>query len=192
MWQDSTFPHLADPAEIAHNIAGTVRRFDRTIFWRNLREYAAGGLMLIVFGGSAAFGYERFVPVPLIGVIAVSFVLGYLWWKHRDPRPLDPSADARTYQAALLARYDRQIRLLSSVRYWYFLPLYLWILAATVANALHRPPHISPFAHATMVAICFGVVTAVFGWLARLNERYAVRHLTEAKKRAESLLSEAM
>jgi hypothetical protein len=190
MWQESTFPQPADPAEIARTITRTVRQFDRSIFWRNSREYAAGGVMLIVFAGSAAFGHGRIVPLPLVGVGAVSFVLGYLWWKHRDLKPLDPSADARAYKAALLARYDRQIQLLRSVRYWYFLPLYLWILAATVANALHRPARLSPWAHAIFLAASLGFVTALYAWLLRLNERHAVRRLAEAKKQAESLLSE--
>lgn len=188
VWQASIIPQPADPAEIARTIAGTVRQFDRKIFWRNFREYAAGGVMLIVFACSAAFGAGRIVP--LVGVVAVSFVLGYLWWKHRDLKPPDPSADASAYKAALLARYDRQIQLLRSVRYWYFLPLYVWILAATVANALHRPARLSPWAHAISLAASLGFVTALYVWLARLNERYAVRRLAEAKKQAESLLSE--
>ena len=190
MWQESTFRQPADPAQIARTIAGTVHQFDRSIFWRNLREYAAGGVLLIVFAGSAVFGQGRIVLVPLIGVVAVSFVLGYLWWKHRNLKPLDPFADARAYQTALLARYDSQIQLLRGVRYWYFLPLYVWILAATVANALHRPARISAWAHAIMLAASLGFVTTLYIWLARLNERHTVRRLIEAKKQAESLLSE--
>jgi len=190
VWQEFACSQPSDPAEIARTIAHTVRQFDRKIFWRNFREYAAGGVVAIVFAGSAAFGYERIVPVPLIGLAAISFVMGYLWWKHHDLQPLDPTADARVYKAALLARYDRQIRLLRGVRYWYFLPLYVWILAATVVNALHRPPHLSPLAHAIMVAVSLVAVTAVFIWLARLNHRYASGRLAEAKKRAESLFFE--
>jgi len=188
VWQASSISQPADPAEIARTIAGAVHRFDRSIFWRNFREYAAGGVMLIVFAGSAALGHGRIVP--LVGVVAVSFVLGYMWWKHRNLKPLDPTADARAYKAALLARYDRQIQLLRSVRYWYFLPLYVWILAATVANALHRPAHLSPWAHAISLAASLGFVTALYVWLLRLNERHAVRRLAEAKKQAESLLLE--
>lgn len=190
VWQEITFSQPGDPAEIARTIAHTVRQFDRKSFWRNFREYAACGVMAIVFVGSAAFGYERIVPVPLIGLAAVSFVMGYLWWKHRDLKALDPSADASGYKAALLARYDRQIRLLRGARYWYFFPLYVWILAATVVNALHRPPRLSPLAHVITVAVSLVVVTAVFIWLARLNHRYASGRLAEAKKRAESLFSE--
>jgi len=190
MWQEGTFPQPADPAEIARTIAGIVHQFDRKIFWRNLREYAAGGLLLIVFSGSAAFGHGQIVPLSLIGLAAVLFVLVYLWWNHRNLQPLDPSGDVRAYKAALLARYDRQIQLLRTVRYWYFLPLYVWILAATVAGMLHRPARVSPWAHAIGLAASLGVVTALYVWLARLNELHAVRRLAEAKKQAESLLSE--
>jgi Na+/H+ antiporter NhaD/arsenite permease-like protein len=189
MWQESALPQPADPSEIVRQIANTVQRFDRQIFWRNFREYAAGGVMLMVFAYGAAFDHGRIVS--MIGVVAMSFVLVYMWWKHRDIKPLDPSADARTYQTALIARFDRQIQLLHNARYWYFLPLYLVILAMTTASAMHRPAQVSPWAHAIMLAASLAFVTALYIWLARLNERHAVRLLTEAKQQAESLLSES-
>ena len=189
MWQESAFPQPADASEIVRQIANTVQRFDRKIFWRNFREYAAGGIMLVVFAYGAAFDRGRIVS--MIGVAAMSFVLVYMWWKHRDIKPLDPSADARAYQTALVARFDRQVQLLRNARYWYFLPLYLLILAMTTTNAMHRPAQIPPWAHAIILAASLAFVTALFIWLARLNERHAVRLLTEAKKQVESLLSES-
>ncbi|GEM_PF-538231 len=189
VWQEDVFPQPADPAQLARTIAVAVQQFDRKILWRNLREYVAGGILLIFFL-SGALVPVRMVPVPWIGVVAVAFVLGYLWWKHRELKPLDPTADARAYKAALLARYDRQIQLLRSVRYWYFLPLYVWIVAATLASGLHRPARVSPLAHLISLAAALGFVTALYIWLARLNERHAVRRLAEAKEQANSLLSE--
>jgi hypothetical protein len=189
MWQEEVFPQPAEPAQLARTIAVAVQQFDRKIFWRNLREYIAGGILLIVFLSSALVR-NRIVPVPWIGVAAVAFVLGYLWWKHRELKPLDATADARAYKAALLARYDRQIQLLRSVRFWYFLPLYVWIVAATLASALHRPARMSPWAHLISLAAALGFVTALYIWLAWLNERHAVRRLAEAKEQARSLLSE--
>lgn len=189
MWQGSAFSQPADPAELARTIEQTIHQFDRSLFWRNSREYAGGGVMLLVFA-AAAFTHSRVVPVPLFGMAAVAFVLGYLWWKHRTDHSLDPTADAREYQAALLERFDRQIRLLRSVRYWYFLPLYLWVFAATAVNALHRPAHVSPWAHALGLSAGLVFVTIVFIWLARLNERYAASRLAAARKRTELLLAE--
>jgi hypothetical protein len=188
MWQESTYSQPGDPSEVARRIADRVLQFDRNIFWRNLREYAAGWVMMIVFAYGAVFNHGR--VVSLIGLVAMSFVVACLWWQHRDLRPLDPSADARGYQAALLARFDRQIRLLRTARYWYFLPMYIWVLAATTVLALHRPPHLSPLAHAVGLAIGLGVVTATFAWLSRLNQRAAEGRLTEAKRQAEALLVE--
>lgn len=189
MWQESTYPRPADTAELARTIKATIHQFDRSIFWRNARDYSAGGVTLMVFA-AAAVSHSPYVPLPLFGMAAVAFFLGYLGWKHRDVHDPDPLADARAYQAALLARFDRQVRLLRNARYWYFLPLYLWILGATVVNLLHRPARVSPWAHAVGLVAGLGIVTAVFIWLARFNERYAVRLISEAKKEAESLLSE--
>ena len=189
MWQESAFQQPANPSEIARQMANTIQQFDRKISRRNFREYAAGGVMLLVFAYCAVFDHGRIVSI--IGVAAMSFVLSYMWWKHRDIKAPDPSADARAYQSALIARYDSQIRLLRNARYWYFLPIYVVILAMTAASAMHRPARVSPWTHAIVLAASLAFVTALYVWLARLNERHAVRALTEAKKQAESLLSES-
>jgi hypothetical protein len=120
VWQNNT-PAAADPEKVARAIMAQTWRFDQKIFWRNAREYAAGIVLLVVFAVQFGMGHDRIGA--LIGIVAVGFVMAYLWWKHRDLRPLDPAADVASYRAALLARIDDQIRLLRSVPYWYLLPL---------------------------------------------------------------------
>lgn len=41
-----------------------------------------------------------------------------------------------------------------------------------------------------MLGVSLVVVTCLYLWFARLNERHAVRMMVEAKKRAEALLAE--
>ena len=118
LWKQGTSGEPV-PEEIAR-LAGraSMRRFDRVIFWRNFREYAAGLFIFVSFGWLLASGVARalgLIPYVFGGAVGVEFVLVYLWWQHRELTPLDPSADARAYQAAMLARStDRSFCLAAS------------------------------------------------------------------------------
>lgn len=173
-WQDSV-PHGPDPVEMARSMAAMVAQFDRKIFWRNFREYAAGIVLLCVGGYGAWHGEIK----GMIMVAGVGFVMAYLWWQHRHQQPLDPGTDAQAYRQAMLHRYDQQIRLLSSVKYWYLLPLYLPVVWQAVET----------WQHSRVAAVGLLVfVTAIFGFLAWLNETLAVRKLKQARAEVESML----
>jgi hypothetical protein len=177
LWQESLLP-APDPERLTRPLARlALRRFDRIVSWRNAREYVA---ILAVVG----FAVWRFVagddPLQTGALVgAVAFVAGYLWFQHRQRPRLDPSATARAYQAALLARIDQQIVLLGSVRYWYLLPLYVPVLfqAAHTWQANQR---------AAAVSILV-VVTALYAGLAYVNERLAVGYLKDERARVASL-----
>jgi hypothetical protein len=175
-WKESTID-ARDPALLIRELSAKVGRFDQKIFWRNFREYAAG-LVVLVWAGYRALQGNR----PSIGmVVGIVFVLAYLSWQHRKLRPLDPSADVGAYRKALLERFDDQIRLLSRVKYWYLLPLYLPVVWMTV----ELWPR-GPWAAGTGLA----VVTAVFTSLGWLNERYAVRNLEKARAQLKAMAEE--
>src|SRR5437870_3415915 len=131
LWQQGTSTEPV-PEEIAR-LAGraSMRRFDRMIFWRNFQEYAAGLVFLFFIGREIVSGKGDVVDLMGFGLMA--FAMGYLWWYHRGRTPLDLSADARAYQAAMLARIDRQIGLLSRVR-WAAIPLSILTLIVIVEN----------------------------------------------------------
>src|SRR5262249_43327825 len=150
--------------------------FDRKIFWRNMREYVAGGALIAWFLWLLRYPGQRHLPVA--GLVAVGFVMIYLWRSQRKKQPLDPSADVRSYQTALLERYDRQIELLRRVKYWYVAPLYAWmmlVLFTTPAPNVGRVPY-------------FIVFTAFAAFVIWLNEGYAVRKLRKVRQDAESLI----
>jgi hypothetical protein len=180
MWQQSNVLPPADTAELTRSLGARVKSFDRRIFWRNFREYAAGAVLI------AFFIWMSFRPVMRLlsfgGIAAVGFVMFYLWRRHRELKPLDPSSDARSYREALLARYDHQIRLLRQVRYWYVLPLYLWMLGATAMTSSGRS--------AIGVAVSLFVTTAFSAFVVWLNEGYGVRKLKEERAKVETLLQE--
>jgi hypothetical protein len=169
-----------DPKEVAR-LAGkaTMTRFDKAIFWRNFSEYAAGALVLGFAAWQFVRGEQRLQSA--VWFACVTFVMVYLWWKHRDLKDPDPAADARTYQAAMLARVDRQIELLGSVRYWYLLPLYIPMVWTFVITWERSPS-------AAIVGCVIGTSAYVFlGWL---NEKVGVQRLKAAREKIEGLYKE--
>jgi hypothetical protein len=147
------------------------------VFWQNAVEYAAGAVVLIWSVAEALNGSRRAFMV--IG--GVLFVLGYMWWKQRALTPLDPSADARSYQAALLKRFDSELRLRSQVRSWYLLPLYPPMVWTAVVGWSRNP-----WGALTELAL----VTALFVVIAWFNEVRGVRKLKADRAHVEAMLHE--
>jgi hypothetical protein len=115
MWQETVLPGPMDEARMVREMARRVEKFDRRIWWRNLREYAVGAMLIAFFSWKSFNPASRVISVA--GIVAVGFVMIYLWRSHRRTPSLDPSADGKSYQTALLDRYDFEIRLLRGVRY---------------------------------------------------------------------------
>ena len=181
LWRQgaSTAP---DPEEIAR-LAGraSIMRFDRLIFWRNFREYVAGLVLLAFVAWEIVTGKEGGIPV--IGLGCVSFILVYLWWYHRDFTPLDPSEDARAYQAAMLSRIDKQIRLLSTIRYWAVTPFAILALADFLGEVRGRP-----VSAVLYLALEIGSLVAVI--LLNERSRWGVPRLREERTKIERLYEE--
>ena len=180
VWQQNLPPAAIDPAQIIQEISSRMTKFDRTVWWRNFREYAAGGILIAFFSWRLLNSAARLLP--LAGIVAVSFVMIYLWWSHRQITPVDPTADARSYRAALLERYDRQIRLLSGVKYWYVLPLYSWILLSIMMTV--------PTQNVRRRVVAILIETAFAGFVVWLNEVHAVKKLKVKRMQVEELLAE--
>lgn len=180
LWQETA---IATPD--ADRLGGSLgrlalERFDRAILRHDLREYVAFVFLVVVFSGQAVLGGDRVQAT--IGIAAGLFVVLYLWIKHRRLTLLNPSADARAYQRALLERIDGQRRLLETIRYWYLLPLYVPVLW-TAATAWRRHPVGAVVGWALMTAVYIAV-----GWLC---ERVAVRRLTVEREAVASLYAES-
>ncbi len=177
LWQESVVPS-PDPARLTNQLARmALGRFDRVVFWRNAREYAAvvAVMAFAVWRWTAGDGHLQTGAM----ILATAFVAGYLWRQHRRLPSLDPGEPASAYQAALLARIDRQIALLSSVRYWYLLPLYLPVVVQ--AAQLWR-------LHQRMAAVAMlTVVAALYAGVAYVNERLAVDVLRRQRARVAAL-----
>lgn len=102
----------------------------------------------------------------------------YLWWTHRQLGPLDATADIATYRAALLKRYDDQIRLLRTMPYWYLMPLF--VPALSVAASVWQRSRGMAWGFVAVVAALWLFI----GWL---NVRVGVRMLRSARAKIESM-----
>jgi hypothetical protein len=175
LWRQGTSAE-PDPREIAR-LAGraSMRKFDRFIFWRNRVEYVAGLLGFVFLGW-----LTQDEPLnALVGFLCVGFSLGYLWWQHHDIKPLNPSADARAYHAAMLARFDRQIRLLGSAHFW-GLPVYLFL----VWMLFRHPEPVLTSMRDLAALVAFYLVVA---WV---NAHWGVRWLRAERSKIERLYEE--
>lgn len=175
LWQTHT-AGSPDPERQARMLLTKVWRFDHTVFWRNFREYAAGLIVMVIFAGQVMLGIDS--RTGAIGFVCVGFVMVYLWWTHRQLQPLDPTADIATYRAALLKRFDDQIRLLRTVPYWYLGPLF--VPALSVATSVWPRSH-------GMAWIFLAVVAAAYVFIGWLNVRVGVGALRTARAKIESM-----
>jgi hypothetical protein len=178
-WMQLWQAHMAgppDPERQVRMLLTQTWRFDQKVFWRNFREYAAGLVLMVIFGGQLILGKDT--RTAAIGLLCVGFVMVYLWWKHRRLGPLDPAADIATYRAALLGRYDDQIRLLRTVPYWYLAPLFVPMLSVA-ASAWQRSRG--------TVWVFVTVVVAVYVFIGWLNVRVGVGVLRSARANIESM-----
>jgi hypothetical protein len=175
LWQTHT-AGSPDAERHARVMLTQVWRFDHKIFWRNFREYAAGLILMVIYAGQMISGKEA--RTGAIGFVCVGFVMAYLWWTHRRLVPLDPTADIATYRAAMLKRYDDQIRLLRTMPYWYLAPLFVPALSVA-ASTWHRSRGPTLLFVAIVVALY-----VLIGWL---NVRVGVRMLRAAREKIASM-----
>jgi hypothetical protein len=179
LWQQGV-ADAPDGAEVARLAArASMRRFDRVVARRNLLESITAAALMVFFGWLVVAGHHRVVNA--VSFACVSFVVGYLWWRHRDAVAVDPAADAEAYHGALIAAIDRQIGLLRTVWYWYLLPLYVPLVLQGL----------SVWERSRAATIVFmTVVTAFYLGLGLLNTRVGVRRLLAERARLEALYQE--
>jgi hypothetical protein len=124
-WQEQPLEGAAArPLEdIMQDVHHRAVRFDRVIWRRDLLETLAG---LFVIG---MFGYFAWViPSPIARVGAAIVMIGCLsiiarLYLSRNRHRASPDASAREFCAVELKRLEEQIRLLSTVGWWYLAPL---------------------------------------------------------------------
>ena len=106
--------------------------FDRIIAVRNWMECVASAVVMACFAYFAFKAHNTLVRAGCLIIAAgAAWIIFYLIRYGKGPSAVDPSLDLMSYTQALAERYDYQIRLLKSVKYWYLLPPYLGLVLAT-------------------------------------------------------------
>src|SRR5579864_4015145 len=128
LWQEQTFtapPGLPDTEQIAV-VKRKMKRFDKTLFWRDCREVAAC-LLVVGWFGSELFrnhSLEAQLGCWLL-ILSGIFIAAKLILSRRRVPPAEPSASLEEATGAEIRKVDVQIDLLRSVWWWYLLPLML-------------------------------------------------------------------
>ncbi|GAB5536777.1 MAG: hypothetical protein Rubg2KO_30260 [Rubricoccaceae bacterium] len=197
VWQ--TTPDLPPPMAPGRQaeIRREAERFDRTIRWRDRREYA--GVVLIAFiavwmGAGASVITQVGAGLMVVGaLIAVS----NLWRAQRRVPPPAPDLPAADALRQSLARVEVQIELLRSVLWWYLTPIAVGPLvivgAGVVENVRELPADVSPLAIVGVVGaalFAFGLVIGVYYGIYRLNQKAVETKLIPLRDRFAALLSD--
>lgn len=155
--------------------------FDRKVFRRNLRETLAALLGTTLFTWMAFHALNTLQRTGLLIVAASGiWIIFFLLRYGRASAPADPGQDLAAYRRDMAERYDRQISLLKSVKYWYLLPPWIGMMlnsAGLMMNHVQKGKFIWP----DVLALVFLTVAFAFVWW--LNEHHGVAKLRAVRDR---------
>jgi len=179
LWQTQPVEADMKGEEMRQIILRKTEKFERTIWWRNTREVAASAVAAIVF---AYLTWKQANGLARLGsaIITCSMVWIIYYFRRHGSGPADPAPDqsAAAFQSALISKIDHQIRLLSNVKLWYLLPMYVGLMIFSAGGIRDHA-----FAGTLSWRDVTGPVlyTGFFSFVWWLNEVYAVRKLERWK-----------
>jgi hypothetical protein len=157
---------------------------EKKIRQRNMLEYVAVAIVVLVFAG-----YAIFLSDPIVKLGSVMIIVGVLYvaWqlnRRASPGKVDPGATAATAIAFRRAELHRQHQALSKIWLWYLGPMLPGLVVFILGPALLQPPQ-----SWNVVLSALGVCGAVFGGVWWLNWR-AARQLRRAIEDLDALARE--
>jgi hypothetical protein len=188
LWNSQPSVATTKGAELMQIVEARTKKFDRRVRARNLREIIASVIGGAVLGWTMLGTHDPWKitggVVMEIGLAVIIYVL--LRYGQAGAEP-DPSGTLTDYTQSLMEKYDRQIHLLKTAKYWYLLPMFVGIVIMLVGSVLGnmRAGTLGP-----KVFIWPVVLTAFFGFAWWLNEVYAVGRLERCRAKTEEMLRE--
>lgn len=148
-------------------------KFQRKIWWRNIREYAAAGVVVFFFGYRLMNTGDLLVRIGMGLIIAGTCYL--CWQLHRrgSARQLPTDAGLSSFVDFQRRELVRQRDMISNLWSWYLGPLLPGLVLMVVATGHANSGH-SKFIW-PIIAVYLGVILAVFVAIDRLNKRAARR-----------------
>jgi uncharacterized membrane protein YfcA len=152
----------------ADEVRRRAARFEKKISWRNLREYAAGGIAMVWFGFLLVRAHDPLARIAFGLLIAGLVFVLYRLHRNGRARNLAEVGDAACLQF-YRSELERQRDLISNVWPWYLGPLVPGLVMLTIASAWSNP-HLLNLAGLT-VGDLFAAGVLFFIW--KLNSRAA-------------------
>ena len=157
-------------------------KFERRIFWRNLREYVAGVVVIAFFGYYISIFHSPLTRAGCGLVIAGTLFIGLTLQKRGPSKAIPADLAIRSCTEFLSKELQRQCDLMRSVWLWYLLPLVPGLLvfeSGLLAQALqqvnassHLRSVVTPFAITIVLsAVVFIGVWKLNQWGARKLQR---------------------
>jgi hypothetical protein len=174
LWQSQP---TQPPSIFPEDISRKMRKFERRIFRRNIREYAGGIFVVVAF-----LFCEWKLPAPLFRLgsgLAIAGALYVMFQLHRrmSVRPTPGDLGMSTCIEFHRQTLERQRDALRGVGSWYLLPLVPGLAVIMIGTAVNQwTAHPVGMGHLVMgYGILVSLVGAVFFAVWRLNQRGADR-----------------
>ena len=188
LWCSQSSATATTREELVMLVQKKTRQFDRLILIRNLLESVAALAVAVFFVAMAARAPDAVQRTGLLIVAASGlWIIIYLLRYRRTSAPVDPDQELNGYRRALVERYDREIRLLRSVKYWYLLPPWIGLLIGSTGVVLQE------FRNGRLGWYEFinpAIYTAFFALVWWLNEVYGVARLRAERARVLAVADE--
>lgn len=189
-WQHQTIDTTMDVEEQLAEAIKRARRFQTTLFWRNVREVAASILVAGVFA-YAALSQPTVAIFGSLFAAAMALSVGAFFLLDRLGRRSKTNRDVGSAKAELersLEETVHQIRLLRNVAWWYLGPLALGALVFVVAVAVAAPVP-APVA-LVLVAAASVIIALVDFTIYKLNQRVVNAQLLPQRDEIVRLLDQ--
>lgn len=154
--------------EEIHSRAG---KFEKKVIWRNVREYAAGAIVVVFFGLAFAGTHDWLgrcaFALLIAGTAYVMYQLHRKGSSRRMPEELGTGSSLQFYRSEL----ERQRDLVSNVWPWYLAPVVPGLLLLAITSIVHN----RQLWHVAALVFWYGLIAVFFVFVWKLNARAARR-----------------
>lgn len=181
IWTAEPGQERTDMNELLDQLKQRTHDFDRMIARCNLLMYPISGFLALVNLWIGLRAEDPLARAPRFWLAAFFiWTIVFLWRYARASKKPAPEETLSAYRQALAEKYDRQIRLLRALKYWYILPLWLGMMLVSAAYLRHMGK-----VTGLLMAALFTAINAALWWF---NEIKGVRSF---QRRRQELIAMA-
>jgi small neutral amino acid transporter SnatA (MarC family) len=173
LWQrqELAAPVKADDAELVSRMKKKMRQFDRNIFCRDIREFAASIWLVWIFCGKLRLSTT---PLSIAGcwvvIVSAFFIAGELFYTRFKFRMRKETLSLREHLQAEVRKVGWQARMLETVLWWYILPVMIGAELFALGETRDLTDRI-------VITLTLVFVSAVLWWVNRYAAKRSLRPL---------------